>query len=391
MKPPTRVAQKEIQNGVEDEFGVLYSKDGKRLLCCNNSDIQEYKVKDGTLVICDWAFECCMFLKYINISDSVTTIGRHAFGWSNLAVIVLPSSLKYIDESAIGSELMLNYIVVPDGSKKRFKRLLPEKFWWHICTMNEMRENFPLNVPFELMRPLFVPTVDGKILKGWCSMPDEMQNLYPNFTVSKGVEIIGSSAFSRANRFENILLPDSLVEIQEMAFSDCKMLKNIVLPKSLKKIGAFAFRGCESLVELTIPASVEEVEANPFVGCTNLNLKSESKRFVVEDDFLIDNETHTLVACLSNSCDVVIPNSVKYIGAVALGMRSNLQKVSIPDSVTFIDQCAFKGCSALENVDVPDSTTTNNSASQQCKSCETPLCMLCLFYENNPSKILFSE
>lgn len=298
-KPTTKVTDGEIQNGVEDEFGVLYSKDGKRLLRCNNYFISEYTVKEGAEVICDLAFNSCYFLQYIYINDSVTTIGHKVLGRPLVTTIFLPSSLKYIYESAIECGFHLRYLIVPNGSKKRFKHLLHHKFWKYICTMDELCKNFPLYKPFSSFSP---ESLDGKILKDgwWCDIPDEVKKHYPTLTVSPGVEIIGNNTFSKTNYFETILLPDSVVEIQESAFYGCGMLKNIVLPKSLKKIGEYAFKNCKSLVELTIPASVEEIGTKAFEGCKNIKLKSESKRFVVKDGLLIDLVKHIILHC--NRC-----------------------------------------------------------------------------------------
>ncbi len=51
----TEVTWDEIDNGVEDEFGVVYSRDRKRLLK-GNPKLKSYVVKKGTRVICDGAF-----------------------------------------------------------------------------------------------------------------------------------------------------------------------------------------------------------------------------------------------------------------------------------------------------------------------------------------------
>lgn len=52
---PTGIWEDEQESSWKDEYGVEYSADGKRLLDAP-SDIEEYVVRDGTLVICDAAF-----------------------------------------------------------------------------------------------------------------------------------------------------------------------------------------------------------------------------------------------------------------------------------------------------------------------------------------------
>lgn len=54
----TNVSEEEIREGVEDAYGILYSKDGEKLLSIKDNDNinNPYTVKDGTEVIFDEAF-----------------------------------------------------------------------------------------------------------------------------------------------------------------------------------------------------------------------------------------------------------------------------------------------------------------------------------------------
>ena len=127
-----------IDNVIKDELGGVYSLDGKRLLQVDEvfhtrtgnkdssnlpisifrvfsgaTDGNEYKVKDGTVVICDSAFrnrssvfildcfEKPSTLTKVVLPNSVTTIGNYAFcDCYSLESIVLPKSLKIIGDGA---------------------------------------------------------------------------------------------------------------------------------------------------------------------------------------------------------------------------------------------------------------------------------------------------
>lgn len=68
--------------------GVLFSKDGKRLICCPPTKTGEYTVPAG-----------------------VETIGENGFYWSNLEKIILPEGLKEIeDDCFLGAEMKEIYI-----------------------------------------------------------------------------------------------------------------------------------------------------------------------------------------------------------------------------------------------------------------------------------------
>ena len=99
----TEVTDEDLENAVEDEFGVKYSKDWKRLLRAPESLSGKYSIRKGVKVIGDRAFCGCKSLTNINIPNSVTTIGRGAFSRCNsLSCINIHNSETIIGNSAFG-------------------------------------------------------------------------------------------------------------------------------------------------------------------------------------------------------------------------------------------------------------------------------------------------
>ena len=69
-----------LKDAIEDEYGVKYSRDGKKLLKASSSFCEkEYVVREGTEVICDGAFKFCKSLQSVTIPNSVKSIGNEAF------------------------------------------------------------------------------------------------------------------------------------------------------------------------------------------------------------------------------------------------------------------------------------------------------------------------
>ena len=97
----TKVTKEDLENAVEDEFGVKYSKDWKRLLKAPRNMSGKYSIRKGVKVIGYVAFGGCKFLTNINIPNSVTTIGDRAFAFcDSLTSINIPNSVTTIGDSA---------------------------------------------------------------------------------------------------------------------------------------------------------------------------------------------------------------------------------------------------------------------------------------------------
>ena len=112
----TEVTEEDLENAVEDEFGVKYSKDWKRLLKTPESLRGKYSIRKGVKVIGDHAFYWCWYLDSINIPNSVTTIGKATFdGCESLTSINIPNSVTTIGEEAFGGCISLSSINIPNS------------------------------------------------------------------------------------------------------------------------------------------------------------------------------------------------------------------------------------------------------------------------------------
>ena len=72
----------------------------------------------------------------------------------------------------------------------------------------------------------------------------------------------GFEFYSASNVLE-VVLPDTITEIEDYAFANCVNLRSINIPKSVKKIGKNAFASCASLGEVLVPEGAE-IEENAF-------------------------------------------------------------------------------------------------------------------------------
>ena len=113
----TKVTEEDLKDAIEDEYRVMYSRDGKKLLKASFSfRKKKYVVREGTEVICDDAFRQCGSLQSITIPNSVTSIGDFAFYLcESLQSITIPNSVTSIGKSAFGLCVSLQSITIPDS------------------------------------------------------------------------------------------------------------------------------------------------------------------------------------------------------------------------------------------------------------------------------------
>ena len=112
----TEVTDEDLENAVEDEFGVKYSKDWKRLLKAPLGLEGEYSIRKGVKVIGNITFKGCDSLTSINLPDSVTNIGDCALmGCKSLTNINIPNSVTNIGHAAFAFCRSLTNIDIPNN------------------------------------------------------------------------------------------------------------------------------------------------------------------------------------------------------------------------------------------------------------------------------------
>lgn len=193
----TEVTDENIENAVEDEFGVKYSKDWKRLLKAPQKMNGNYSIREGVRVIGNEAFQWCKSLTVINVPNSVTSIGNSAFCQCySLININVPNSVTSIGVSAFCQCRSLISINIPNS----------------VISIGEMAFKCCTSLRF--------------------------------INIPNSVTTIGDSAFSNCISLSNINIPNRITSISNGIFDSCSSLISISIPNSITSIGNGAFFKC---------------------------------------------------------------------------------------------------------------------------------------------------
>ena len=341
----TKATEEELKEAFIDEWGVKYSKDGRKLLKAPSDLKGDFSFKEGTKIICDSAFSMCNFLTSIIVPNSVTSIGEGAFsGCILLLKIIIPNSVTSIGDLAFMDSNALSHIVISNS----------------VTSIGD-GTFYGCNSLTNIVIPDSVTSIGDIAFSGCRSLS--------NIVIPDSVTSIGDYVFEGCTSLSNIVIPNNVTSIGSNAFKNCSSLSNIVIPDSVTSIGNGVFSGCLSLKYISIPVNVICLNGNPFSEW-NGKLDCLSPNFVHECDILFNKDKSEIISFRNQKIEsYIIFSNVKRIGDSAFSGCRSLSNIIIPDSVTSIGDGAFYGCSSLTNIVLPDSVTSiGSNAFRDCSS-----------------------
>ena len=119
-----------------------------------------------------------------------------------------------------------------------------------------------------------------------------------SFAIPEGVEIIGEMAFRGKKTLKNIIIANSVKEIEHDAFYDCDELDNVYVPAGVKVVKSYAFAECDKLKKITFAGTPNKVSRHTFDDCDLLHdiiVPVGSSKFFRKELHFIDGDTDYLV------------------------------------------------------------------------------------------------
>lgn len=284
-----------------------------------NCDKLESVVISGNGAIPSGLFARCNRLKDVTIGEEVTSIEDAAFSDTAIEKLVLPSTAVAVKDSAFADCRQLKEVVLDE------------------------------NLNF-IGRQAFMNTVSlSKI-----NIPDEVEYIGSECFSYSGIRnvklpengfftIVHKKTFFECVNLKEVVLPDSVCQIDDCAFANCKSLQNINLDKiqlldnyvfertalehvtlTAGKIGSGVFAQCKNLKKADLSGvSASQINCHLFFECTNL-----TKVSLPENQIRIFNDNcfyHTAIKEITFDAKriIVSPN--------AFGL-TNLKKVVISEN-----------------------------------------------------------
>lgn len=334
------------------ENDVLYI--GDCLIEARDTLSGDYKIKDGTRVIAESAFEDCSSLTSVIIPDSVKHIDNYAFrGCSSLTSVTIPNNVMKICTCAFKDCTSLAEITIPNSVNEI------ESYAFYNTAYYNKESNWK----------------DDKLYIGKHLIDDKNASyeneIFHYYTYPDGTaEITGYTGNDKKLVIPSEINGIKITEICSYAFRDCTSLTNVTIPNSVTYIGEGAFYECTSLESITIPDSVTSIGMVAFYNTAYYNKESnwengvlyidnhliEAKNNMISRTYTVKKGTKSIAGSAFSGSDsltsVIMPEGVKGIGLGAFQDCEALTSITIPKSVAELNYCAFEGCTSLIDVTI---------------------------------------
>ncbi len=406
------------------EDGVLYSKDGKELVCCPTGKTGRLTIPEGVKTIRSYAFSSSM-LEEVTIPESVTRLDAGAFSGCELKKLTVPSGVTFLGDYVFGSCYYLEEVLFLGSAPQMFRdtfhnttttiRYYPFLEGWEEAAAGYYDGDLTwepvdcgaleaLEVAAPPARTSYgqkdKPDLTGLVLNAvfeketvtlrpWLLPEPEYDFSVPGDTVitlrllDKSVDIPVTAAdyyaAGTAGALTWLLSADGVLtisgegEMTETPWDYCaNSILSVELGPGVTTICEYAFARCSAMTSFTVPAGVTGIGSGAFCrygALESVTVEPGNTAYCDVDGVLFTADMSSLILYPEGqeALTYEVPAGVKTIEDYAF-TASSLTAVTLPEGLTDIGYNAFYDCVFLEYIVLPASLQSTDSSFVCCWS-----------------------
>ncbi len=349
-----------------------------------SNDFQSVTIPSKVTVLQSSVFSQCTLLAAITFNGDITTIYDSFLYNTKVTEVTIPASITTISSTAFSGANSLKKITIDkeeDSIANAPWGSTTATVYWNdtqeidgyifSTKENEIRKyvgsDTDITVPASF-------TIDDTVY----NVEKVSEYAFANCTTLEKVDLqdldfltnLPSYIFYGCSSLNEVILPDTTVEIGNYAFYNCTLLSSLSLPEGITNIGNYSFYYCSSLISLNIPSSVKTVGTYAFsyAGITSFNfvavetIGSSAFRYSeLTEDLVFGNKLSSLGTYAFADTDIqsiTFPDQLTYIPEGIVYQCYSLIEVNMGDKVTSIGHSAFYLCNNLTNIHLSESLTS---------------------------------
>lgn len=337
--------------------GILFSKDGKRLVCMPPGLVEENTtVPEGVVGIDAFAFFGNTALKSVVLPQSLESIGERAFANCNLQSFDIGPNVKSIEGGVVMGNKNLKTLTL-DAANKTFSMtngMLVNPSTGDLVMIPYM--SGALTVPGGV-KAILPYLAYGNAGITSLEMGASVQSIgtYAFYqckgltsVLCPGIKEIGHFAFYQASALKSITFPNTLEAIGNSAFAECDGIMEVILPKSLRSLGRTVFHSCAGIKKVVIPGSIQSFGEAIFYQCMALEEAELGEGLTAIPDQLFNWD--------AGLKKLNFPSTLKTIGLAAL-YNCQISEINLPEGFRKIGRSGIYG-TAVKNLVLPNSLDT---------------------------------
>ena len=345
----------------------------------------KFTLPSSVTSIGDYAFSGCSSLYYVDAHSNTTiyinSIGSTKYGrlTYNAKIVVGVNGTLIDDDSSLENDIIYDNVKIGDTSVK--------------CALAYIGSNETITLPVDKENNLIVYHFTGVnnviIPEGVKSIPSEAfsySKTLKSVTLPYTVKVIGDKAFYECANLSTISPLSSIKEIGDYSFYGCKSIRDISELSNVESIGAYTFSkaGIDSYI---IPTTIRNIGSSIFddsnISSLIISLSEKEWRYVhkssdwlngVDSDPVFigqdnsgllyegDEDLNNLYISGYHGNDTVVEIPTTFVGLPISEIYKNafykneeITNLIIPDTIVYIGKNAFKYCVNLKNVNIPNS------------------------------------